>query len=1746
MGLLYGDAKPLRTPSFVTGFETPDQRLRRLREINKALESQKEREEEREARRLFKQLERQGEIKFSPPSPPRTAGTTFPLPAPLGDAPLPGQVGTQGRFESTLDGFLEEYEDTFGMTPLFGSQAYESAERRTLEKWRVEQSDVPDDIVAERSVGLFLNSRILREGLDRPPPEVDSKFDVTVAKIKADTGQDEAVDIWLEELEKDIRKDNPDATDQIVREQLYRTIRIQEHLSDVLDEWDFPRGEGIGIPPGAIDEALRREAEEVGELFKDFPDRPGLLERISSVFTAKFIPTPFGLGSLDDVHRGGQVFADPVARGALGTAALPVRAGEIAFTAATGIETEQVSTALRSQLTEDVLSEIISPEFIAIALPFAGVGIGATGVGFARVGSAAAVARMSAAARATRIAANLLGTGLEPGAVRGLFRGLTAFAKDPRVLSQIPRAVRDTSLFLRGIQNLREVRAGFIGRFGTREQYLKAIGAEDGIRLRRVFKDLEQGVVSVPDNLPLRQAVIEDLSKLGGSAEDIIETGVTIPSLRRVGATKRLLELGFSEADMRRIIRGDLDAGEAAELLLSTKGVRFSKSGVDEIIGVEAREFIADVTGTSLVPAEGHQRSIDDALSLLEGKIEATLGEPTGLVASFWREEAGGGFFNPFRRMDDTGVVNRALTTDLGGGFPAVSLRQFRRSVNETLTSPLADEELGLATHTDLVTLAKADRIDPKALKAMKGDELQDLARGVLREDEIVGASDKTLRTKLRKVARSDASVRTRLNKGAFPELSRTLQVPTSTGRRAQKALLNAFDEDFGDVAAREKELQRFLKAMNEEEARAIDPFLKQVYKEDAAYAEWSFRMQSVTDFQDPVWIAGQEEVVASLKTIARGHRGSTEQRLAKLPADTADELKKDVRKHLKSLGGAIDPDDLEAFEKRLMTMRLDLHDAAVVGKEDFRFDAGRRLKVLIESSGASQGDINKTFKGLINIVEEGRAPVRDLLAAMERTMGTDATRELLKARRLTERGGEFFMDAIGLPRVLMTTMDMSAMFRQGAVLAFGHPFIFASAVKDSFRVFFSERSAIRLSESLKMGRGSVKLGDRTEDIAALTERLGLYQAPWEATGSIVPLSTREEAFMSKIARQIPGLKMSERAFILFLNKLRADVADNAIRGWAKSRRPPSDDEMKQFIHFVNVATGRGIPGKSLNTILPLLNAAMFSPRLAISRFQVVGETARAFMTPGSKASQLIIKDMTAFTGTNLTALTLGQLGGLWDLDVDPTSADFMKVRIGNTSIDPWAGFKPYVTYFARMNEAIAKGDFERLDNILEQLARSKLAPVPSGVWDAITGRDFIGRPVKWNTLDFDNAFINRVTPLIAQDVRDALEESEFKILEPSLVGAATFIGLGAVTYRRLGEELGEARDQSSQERFGLNYGDKEMDQAKRADVTSDPGVSDLVEEVRQDASFRGAEWAKNKDEEEREILSIRTTGMDTNGNKVTDRTQKQIDDALERGDIDGGTWIGFNRQIGRDIHTWRQGWQEAKGVDFEDDPPEPGTITDLIEQWWALEPTVDPFTLETDWDSFFEEKERIKAEAVRMESGEGEVSKYFDALGEDDTPMQVKFKEAREQRDVLLDETPVFMAGVSDVTVNNLLDRTKNYLLSVGSRWGLARYIQWLYYQDERFQTNEWAVAYWVALGERDVVTNPERDQLVLENPDLILFYPGLFRGLTDQGKQSFVSRYGTNFLSKDLQEAFIESGELSVQSETQLFRPQPLFQQS
>ncbi|KKK78228.1 hypothetical protein LCGC14_2845680, partial [marine sediment metagenome] len=214
MARMYGDGKPLQLPSFILGFETPEAKRKRLRETNDALKKNEERRKEAENRRLFANLERQDkrDLKLtpaSPASPPKPEGIPNRFPEappfepgkpwnyklistgpPVGprryewvetDASPTSTIGSQARLNEVVSGYFDEYEETYGKSPVPGSPAYTNAHARGLEFWTNEQGHVPNDIVAQRTADLTPQEETIL-----PPTDVDSKYDIHIDTMKAD------------------------------------------------------------------------------------------------------------------------------------------------------------------------------------------------------------------------------------------------------------------------------------------------------------------------------------------------------------------------------------------------------------------------------------------------------------------------------------------------------------------------------------------------------------------------------------------------------------------------------------------------------------------------------------------------------------------------------------------------------------------------------------------------------------------------------------------------------------------------------------------------------------------------------------------------------------------------------------------------------------------------------------------------------------------------------------------------------------------------------------------------------------------------------------------------------------------------------------------------------------------------------------------------------------------------------------------------------------------------------------------------------------------------------------------------------------------------------------------------------------------------------------------------------------------------------------------------------------------------
>ena len=535
-------------------------------------------------------------------------------------------------------------------------------------------------------------------------------------------------------------------------------------------------------------------------------------------------------------------------------------------------------------------------------------------------------------------------------------------------------------------------------------------------------------------------------------------------------------------------------------------------------------------------------------------------------------------------------------------------------------------------------------------------------------------------------------------------------------------------------------------------------------------------------------------------------------------------------------------------------------------------------------------------------------------------------------------------------------------------------------------------------------------------------------------------------------------------------------------------------------------------------------------------------------------------------------------------------NSDFLKVRIGDTHIDFLASMGPVQRLLVGLGVAAVQGDGDMAAELAKRFGRSKLAPVPSGSLDVITGKDFIGGKIEFGLHDLlADVIASRVIPLSWQgpveavaasrgefdiDIGDAIVDiaSNWKLNKDEIVvvgasASAEFLGGGVISFFNPGEKLRAADEERLQDMLASGeikptagqtidkVDDLNSIQATQLKDERGPEEKELERDQEEQGLWRESDWAKNKKDEREFQETIRLEGgyyhPDTGKFiQLLKWPQETLDNMLLTGQIDGSDWIFRTNQNTAAIINARNALFGREDVEIEsiENP-----VDKLIAQYWEIKP-IDSLTPGGEYDNeAFQAKRDAKRAEIAAAVGDPEVvAEYFSSFRRD-TETQKLWREARDDRDTLLDEIPMYMGGITDVTINTLLDNTKSYLLSVGSRWGVARYLQWLYYQSPDWQTNEVAIAYWVARGERDEVINPERTAMILGgqvggeqvegNPHLVLFYPGLFRGLTDEGQQGFINRYGINFLSKSLREDFIESGQLSVQSETELFQPTPVF---
>lgn len=448
---------------------------------------------------------------------------------------------------------------------------------------------------------------------------------------------------------------------------------------------------------------------------------------------------------------------------------------------------------------------------------------------------------------------------------------------------------------------------------------------------------------------------------------------------------------------------------------------------------------------------------------------------------------------------------------------------------------------------------------------------------------------------------------------------------------------------------------------------------------------------------------------------------------------------------------------------------------------------------------------IKDTIDGLRKIWD-GEIPQQHELALIGKFFGQDMVRAVVKKMPFSSKAQQAILDILNLPRAALASIDQSAILRQAALLTWGHPVEASKSTLKALKATVYSKWANEIDDIMKADPLYPYFREKGGYIAEITEN--------------VRLSRMEEQFMSKIARYLPGVRQSERGYVTYLNQMRLNIFKQQIKNIERLGINPDNVNIKNFTKLMNLATGRGtLPGEGLNKVSDMgafLNGMFFSPRLLLSRIQLpkhyldlIIQSVKPVKVPKGATEgvqQALLKrayeqrqvarialkeatrDIAAFVGATSTILGLAKLAFKDDISVetDPRSSDVGKLRVGNTRLDPWAGFQQYIKLLAQMATGERKTTTTgaivpaNRSDVLQFFGATKLAPAFGNALDILRGRNIVGEEIEYTASGVQEQTFKRMVSLFIQDMKDAYDEQ-------GLLGLAittpAFFGWGAQSY---------------------------------------------------------------------------------------------------------------------------------------------------------------------------------------------------------------------------------------------------------------------------------------------------------------------------------------------------------------------------
>jgi len=394
--------------------------------------------------------------------------------------------------------------------------------------------------------------------------------------------------------------------------------------------------------------------------------------------------------------------------------------------------------------------------------------------------------------------------------------------------------------------------------------------------------------------------------------------------------------------------------------------------------------------------------------------------------------------------------------------------------------------------------------------------------------------------------------------------------------------------------------------------------------------------------------------------------------------------------------------------------------------------------------------------------------------------------------RTTTEKIKDGLLGIFNIPRVLKTTIDLSAPFRQGVRLMAGHPIEFAKAFYKMHKLAFNKDAYDKFIAEIV---SSDKYALIKASGLSITDATGAQKAREEQFWNNIISNTLESSLLNKVtfglAKKFDNItfKASERGYSGFIDMMRLNVFLDAVKVMERQgiTFENNKEAYKELAAYVNAATGRGDTGRMGQRTMEILNTAFFSPKFMKSLYDYVRSVTKAATGAGTElppsVRKMIVKDFIGFIGVGymLSALAQAAVKGNDDddekgLELDGRSTDFMKVVSGKTRYEMWSGFQPMVRtiwqYITGESKSTKDGSIKKVDgsvfggrdrnDLIVQFFGNKLSPNAGFLykWNSGKGSDFEPFDAK---KELKNMFIPMSIDLLSEEI--ANDEKTSKII---------------------------------------------------------------------------------------------------------------------------------------------------------------------------------------------------------------------------------------------------------------------------------------------------------------------------------------------------------------------------------------------